>query len=178
VNSRIVEKHVNTVLLPSRLVLEAVAVLHRRGCERLRIQPAMSPSGAFWRVKLGPADWFRPDHGAMLLTECRSGAPLYSSAMGHNYFQWTDCGQDSASELALKMKTRFGDVIRAAYGADHAYAEWYRQMLETTAPQGLIYAFADWGIPNDGLHSIGTAANIVVPFPPLITPVERSLIGE
>jgi hypothetical protein len=23
--------------------------------------------------------------------------------MGHNYFQWTDCGQDSASELALKM---------------------------------------------------------------------------
>ena len=39
-------------------------------------------------------------------------------------------------------------------------------MLEATEPDGLIYAFADWPSPDDGLAVLNMPEDARVPFPP------------
>jgi len=160
------------VLLAGRKVLKAVAILHAQGMQLLRIQPGMIPSGAHWRVKIGPAHWFQIDR-PMLLPEYRRHAPTYSTFHAFRYFGWEDAEKDDAVHLAERIRRNFPEVTGESNGADPAYAEWFCEMLELTAPQGLIYAFADWGFPirKEGLSVLGASDERVVPFPP---PVVRS----
>ena len=158
----------------SRRVLEMVAILHEKGLGNLRIQPAMSPSGAFWRVRLGSSFWFRSDFGATLLPEYRRQSPLYSSCMEAEYFQWTDAKDDTTEQLADRFVKRCPEVVLSASGHDNEYARWYRNMLDMTAPFGLPYAWADWGIADDGLHTICAPGDVVVPFPPLPPTVSQA----
>jgi hypothetical protein len=47
-------------------VLAMVGELHKRGYQRLRVMPFMSPSGLYWRCWIGPSEFFYRNHGAML----------------------------------------------------------------------------------------------------------------
>jgi hypothetical protein len=46
-----------------------VGELHRRGFQRIRISPAMSPSGLHWRCLIAAIALFSPDHGAKVTSE-------------------------------------------------------------------------------------------------------------
>ncbi len=57
-------------------------------------------------------------------------------------------------------------------GPDREYAKWYRAMLRTTEPEGVIYAHAYWdGVknpPTNSLRVFGPEGNleVLVPLPP------------
>jgi hypothetical protein len=50
-------------------VLAMIGELHKRGFQRLRLMPHMSPSGLHWRCAIGSADYFYRNHGARLLKD-------------------------------------------------------------------------------------------------------------
>ena len=48
----------------ARTLMQAVAELHARGLERIRLAAYLAPSGAYWRYAVVPDSYVRPDHGA------------------------------------------------------------------------------------------------------------------
>lgn len=148
-----------------RRVLVMVQELHRRGYERLRAAPGLSPSGLHWRCSVVPAGRVRRDHGALAVdgggTEAR-----YDSSHGARFFDWRDAESDSPVALAGKFLERFPGLAAEGAGADPDYARWYAGMLRATAPDGLIYAYADWDLPEDHIPALGCTADVKVPLPP------------
>jgi hypothetical protein len=92
-------------------VLAIVGELHKRGYQRLRVMPFMSPSGAAWRAWVGPSSLFHRNHGA-IMAQCAAAWPddegaqavaqvaRYSSGDDNHYFGWRDAEQDDARSLA------------------------------------------------------------------------------
>jgi len=153
-----------------RKVLQLVAELHLRGCQRLRACVAMSPSGTSWRCSIAPVTLVSAAHGAVLAPDA-FGSPLvahYTSAAGTEYFDWTDAAHDTPSGLARKFVSRFPDIVAAGRGSDWAYAGWYVEMLHLTYPNRFPYAVADWPSPDDYLPTIvvGDGEPVHVPLPP------------
>jgi hypothetical protein len=81
-------------------VLAMVGELHRRGYQKLRVMPFMSPSGNAWRCWIGPDTLFYRDHGAYLRaawdldeTQSTSLTAPYTTGAKH-YFNWQDADQD------------------------------------------------------------------------------------
>lgn len=111
-------------------VLSMVGELHKRGYQRLRVMPYVSPSGAYWRCVIGPVDAFYRNHGA-ILSEGASPAPIasYSSSQENEYFGWNDAGEDGARALAEKFVQRFDRLGEAERGWDYPYAGWYVHVL-------------------------------------------------
>jgi hypothetical protein len=54
-------------------------------------------------------------------------------------------------------------------GRDREYAEWYRHMLRTTEPEGVVYADAYWdgekNPPMNAMRVLGPEGQIEVPVP-------------
>lgn len=148
--------------MPRRLLL-MVQELHRRGHERLRIMPCMSPSGLHWRLHVTPVSNILRSHGARMK---RDEGASYSTGSGANCFGWTDAADDAPEALAAKFQERFAALCEEGRGRDEAYARWYSEMLRATEPDGLIYAFADWPSPKDGLAALRMPEGMRVPFPP------------
>ncbi len=152
-----------------RRLLEMVRVLHTRGYELLRIDPGMSPSGCHWRCELMPA--------AMTVTGKRSRNAAgrveparYTSGMGTSYFDWKDSRYDSPEELAVKFTERFGALAEACRGKDPAYVSWYYQMLGDTAPDGILYAYAEYMELKDFIP-VQNKPDMKIPLPPAPLPI-------
>jgi DNA-binding transcriptional ArsR family regulator len=148
-----------------RRVLVMVQELHRRGYEQLRVAPGISPSGLHWRCSIVPVDWVRRDHGALavgggVLAAC------YGSGQGARFFDWPDAEHDAPVALAGKFLDRFPDIASRGRGSDPEYARWYAGMLRATAPDGLIYAYADWDLPEDHIPVLGCTSEVKIPLPP------------
>jgi DNA-binding transcriptional ArsR family regulator len=149
-----------------RRVLLMVQDLHRRGYERLRVTPGLSPSGLHWRCSIVPVGHGRRDHGALAVDEDRVAA-RYTSGQGARFFDWEDAEHDPPGALAGKFLERFPDLAAQGKGTDPDYARWYARMLRVTDPDGLIYAYADWELPEDHLPALGCTADVKVSLPPL-----------
>jgi DNA-binding transcriptional ArsR family regulator len=148
-----------------RRVLQMVLELHRRGYERLRVAPGMSPSGLHWRCSIVPVTNIRRDHGAMVLDHEKESV-RYTSGQESRFFDWTDAERDSPAELADKFIERFRALAAMGRGRDPEYARWYAEMHRATDPGGLIYAYADWELPEDHLPALGCTAEVEIPLPP------------
>jgi DNA-binding transcriptional ArsR family regulator len=148
-----------------RRVLLMVQELHRRGYERLRVAPGLSPSGLHWRCSIVPVGHVRRDHGALAVGEDEIAAD-YDSGQGVRFFDWADAEHDPPVALAGKFLDRFPDLARRGWGNDPDYARWYGGMLRATAPDGLIYAYAGWDLPVDHIPALGCTADVKVPLPP------------
>src|SRR5947209_7554113 len=120
--------------------MEMVAALHRLGYERLRLVPAMSPSGLHWRGNVSAVSNVRRKHGARVWDYSDGVMALCSTGQGAAVFGWEDAQTDSPEELARKFIERFPGIAAAGKGSDPAYTKWYHRMLEMTAPDGTIYA--------------------------------------
>ncbi|MGO9471322.1 MAG: hypothetical protein ACLQVF_45100 [Isosphaeraceae bacterium] len=150
--------------MPRRLLL-MVHELHRRGYERLRAATGLSPSGCYWRCCVTPVSNICRSHGA-LVSDYEAAAARYSSSDGARCFGWPDAVDDSPGQLATKFLDRFVELSESRRGRDGAYARWYCEMLRSTEPGGLIYAYADWELPGDGLPTLGDAKGALIPLPP------------
>jgi hypothetical protein len=142
-----------------------VLELHRMGYQRLRIAPGISPSGFYWRCVVVPVTNVRREHGAR--QQAYDGLSAgYTSADGTAYFHWQDAGDDSPRELAEKFVVRFPELAAAGRGMDKPYADWYETMMQATAPNGVVYAYASWDLPPDRLPVSGLPTEPMIPPPP------------
>ena len=124
-------------------VLLMVHELHKRGYQRLRIVPGMSPSGMHWRCSVTAASNVRMTHGAREADFSRH-LVSYTSGQENEYFGWTDARTDTARGLATKFLKRFPEVAELGRGPDWAYAGWYVEMLGHAERGALPVAYADW----------------------------------
>ena len=152
----------------ARRLLLMVAELHKLGFESLRATPYLSPSGCNWRCCIVPASLTRPTHGARLADNVVYEAlPRYSSADGDNYFGWANMKPKTPLILARRFIVEFPKFAEQGKQPDPAYARWFSDMLEATAPDGVIYAFADRESPVDRMLTNFCDEGVVVRLPPV-----------
>jgi len=129
--------------------MQMVGHLHRMGYQRLRLNPGIAPSGIFWRCNVQPVD----DKGFYLFRVEEldlEGDSSYSSSERTEFFGWPDAENNTPEQLAVKFIERFPKRAEFGLGVDEDYAAWYADMLEKTAPTGLIYDYADYYMPPPG----------------------------
>jgi hypothetical protein len=133
-------------------VLAMVADLHKRGYQRLRVMPFMSPSGAYWRCWIGPAKFFYRNHGAILRgdlslddeVQARATIAGYTSGQENEYFGWKDAQMNDARSLADKFLNRFHVVADSGHGWDYPYAGWYQRLLGLAEAGWLPIVLSDY----------------------------------
>jgi hypothetical protein len=152
-----------------RRLLYMVRELHGMGYQQLRIEPAVAPSGLFWRLSVFAASNSDPDHSMRMRN--RDDGAHYSSGAGNRYFDWEDAADDSPPELAQKFIERFPALVAAGNGRDPGYVRWYEDMLRVTEPDGLPYAYADWPTPEDRLGIFIGSMDIEIRLPPAFYPL-------
>jgi hypothetical protein len=130
-------KPVPPEVVPCRKLLLAVADLHMRGYQRLRIMPYMGSIGA-WRCVLAPAHLISSRHGAWLANlDDEFELPRYSGADGNHYWSWHDANDAPPARRARVFLDRFPQVAGQAYGPDWLYAGWFLHALHLTYPDAL-----------------------------------------
>ncbi|MCU1615831.1 MAG: hypothetical protein JWO98_3371 [Frankiales bacterium] len=170
-------------------VLAAVAELHKRGYQLLRVSPGLSPSGTHWRCTLAPATLFPPDDGARLRAVDPGDARvlLYSTGQDNAYFGWDNLAarRVSARELADEIEARCPQLLAAAAGRDWAYAGWFAEMLGVAERGGFPSAYdddpGDW--PEGQLQVLsfdrdGAPGWLPAPPPPPPSPPPRPAAGR
>jgi len=157
-----------TAATNARRLLLMVAELHKLGFEGLRATPYLSASGCNWRCCIVPACMARRTHGARLAENVIYEAlPRYSSADGEDYFGWANMKPKTPLILAKRFLVEFQKFAEQGKHPDPAYARWFADMLELTAPVGVIYAFGDWEPPVDRMLADFCKEGVVVPLPPV-----------
>ena len=122
--------------------------LHKRGYQRLRIMPGLSPSGLHWRCNVTPASNILREHGAKAV-DVDFPSANYTSAMGNRYFDWEDAEQATARDLADRFVERFPQVAAMGIGRDWEYVGWYVEMLAHAERGALPISYADWYIDTN-----------------------------
>ena len=136
-------------------VLAMIGELHKRGFQRLRLMPHMSPSGLHWRCAIGSADNFYRNHGAKLLNygsffgddnqrQTTAVVAHYTSGQENHYFGWNDSERDSARSLADKFVNRFSHLVNSGRGWDYPYAGWFLRLLGLAEAGWLSFVFSDY----------------------------------
>ena len=152
----------------ARRLLLMVAELHKLGYEGLRATPFMSPSGCYWRCCIVPAFLTSRKHGACLADNVVYEAlPRYSSGDEDNYFGWANMRPKTPLILARRFIVEFAKFAEQGKHPDPAYVAWFTDMLEATAPNGVIYAFADMEAPEDRMLTNFCDEGVVVRMPPV-----------
>jgi hypothetical protein len=136
-------RHPDATIRRAIRVLSMVGELHKRGYQRLRAMPYMSPSGAYWRCVIGPVDDFCRNHGAILAGGESSETANYSSGQENEYFGWIDAGKDDARSLADKFVGRFDRLAERGRGWDYPYAGWYVHLLGLAETGWLPFVLSD-----------------------------------
>lgn len=151
---------------PSRKLLRAVADLHTRGYQRLRVAVSQYELGT-WRCSIAPAIWISGDHGAELHVDTDYGRLAnYSSADEREYWGWLDAHHASPARLAEEFLGRFPDLAILGYGQDWPYAGWFQHMLHLTYPDALPVAHVPFERkPTDYVGSLGRFVRIPLPPP-------------
>lgn len=126
-----------------RKLLKAVADLHLRGYQRLRIIPFIGGPGA-WRCTLADAGRVSAAHGARLAPGESEGLARYSSASDRCYWEWDAEPHCSPTRLAEVFLERFPALAKESYGPDWLYAGWFQHMLHVTHPDDLPISYGEW----------------------------------
>ena len=117
-------------------LLAMVGVLHDRGHQRLRITPAIAPTGLHWRLSV-----------------TAEGCPevaRYTSGDGDTVYGWPESPTLSPTQLADLFVERFPALVAAGSGDDPGYAAWMRQVVDLAGQDLLPYFHADWELEDDG----------------------------
>jgi hypothetical protein len=109
------------------LILDAVAELHQRGHQRLRLYPNMSGSGMHWRTRLVDVDTARFSEWGW--PEWDGASFAYSTGSRFNVGGMLVDASTTAAEVADRILAAFPEPLRAGVGRDWLYAGWYCEML-------------------------------------------------
>lgn len=132
-------------------VLAMVHELHKAGYQRIRVLPAVSPNGGFWRAYVTFAGNIAADGFNIVdedLEDRRKIVARYSTGQENEYFGWTDAGSCNARQLAQLFIERFPIIAKQGEGGDWAYAGWLTDVLghAEAGPErgGLVHLLQDW----------------------------------
>lgn len=159
---------------PPRKLLRAVAELHTRGFQRLRVAVYQYETGP-WRCSIAPALLMASHHGAMLIDDVDyDRLANYSSAEGRMYWGWYDRNHCSASALAEVFLQRFPRLAQQGYGQDWLYVGWFQHMLHLTYPDALPVSYIPF--QNFDEHMVTLGRKMEIPLPPagLAAPITKS----
>jgi hypothetical protein len=147
-----------------RKLLRAVADLHTRGFQRLRIFPYIGGPGA-WRCVIVPALYTSARNGAWLAEGAPDDLPSYTGASGREYWGWRDQHHCTPGELAKVFLSRHAEIAKLGYGEDWLYAGWYQHMLRLTYPDALPIGRGDYQEFEGCLITIPGERRIALPPP-------------
>lgn len=129
------------------LVLDAVAVLHEKGYELVRVLPGMSPSGTQWRVNVTTADNMTDD-GYLDLRNWDTTFG-YTTGSGLEVAGTRASAATTPSDLAALIQRALPDG--AGGGRDPEYVIWYSRLLEAVhSHHALPIAYDDDFDPQSG----------------------------
>ena len=129
------------------LVLDMVAVLHRRGYQHLRIVPGMSGSGFYWRCTFTPASNVEPNVEMQGIDQVRDHDHLtahWTNANDADIFGTPGAQHMSPDELADLFAKTYPDIVNASRGPDWEYAGWYVEMLGIVDQNYFPIFYADY----------------------------------
>lgn len=162
-----------------RRILLMLRLLHRRGFARLRAAPWMHQNGyikppGHWTCSIVPSIVMVAENGALTdghwmnqlreLLDIKQHHDPFETLGNHHPFHWTDALFDSPEQLADKFFQRFRDLCFIGWGSDPEYEQWYEQMLELTAPNGVFYPALG---ENDHVVTAWAASDCWLRPPPL-----------
>ncbi|MBK7188671.1 MAG: hypothetical protein IPH86_08365 [bacterium] len=149
-----------------RKVLLMVSELHRKGHQRLRIAPGLSPEGGeHWRCSITPITNISIRHGARLV-DWEHLSAHYTSGAGAKYFDWSYAANLDPVKLALRSSRSSPIAGEAGRGPDWAYAAGTRR-CRPMHPDLPPIAYRDEGCPKDKLLTVGgSRAGVIIPLPP------------
>lgn len=112
-----------------QLLLKMAVELHKRGFERLTVEPSVSPSGMYWRCS-----YFNDDQNSII-----------ASNWLQEHFQITEklIGMDIAS-LANLFEQEHADFLETCRGENQIYVKWFAEMNESLHTEELPYAYSDY----------------------------------
>jgi hypothetical protein len=110
----------------ARLTMEAVALLHQRGCGRLKLYCYIKEGLGAWRHWVFASDEFPDD------VVTWAGPKSHGSLPGQESFHGF-----TVEEVAESILAQCPDVAEAARGQDESYVVWYREML-AAHPDGVL----------------------------------------
>jgi hypothetical protein len=132
------------------VLLRLARELHKRGYQKLRISPGLSPSGTSWRCSLTPSSNTERTNGAKMV-DYENGAHA-TTAQGQRYFGWDDAAKDTIEQLADKFLQRYPRIALESKGQDKAYVDWFSDVVRLAEGGEFPIAYADWATPpHDGL---------------------------
>lgn len=112
-----------------------VQELHRRGFEKLRIIPSMSPSGMNWRCRF--------------VAETKEISFSATNWINNHEFKFREADvQLTVNEWADLFLVENQKFLKQCKGINEEYVHWYTDMLESLNETELPYEFADWSIPK------------------------------
>lgn len=164
------QDHDSPKWLVCRQALLVVAELHAAGFERLRIIPSILHPHMVWHCWVAPCTYVSSHHGARWSR--RAGEVENLSKHFPHHLGLFSCPYNLASShecsparVAALIVQNFPEVCEQGRSADTKYVEWYQGMIEATAPDGLIYAYAE----DENLDAhLGVAGylGMEIPLPP------------
>jgi hypothetical protein len=138
----------------SRKLILAVAELHRRGYEKLRLKAGLSPSGCHWRYQLVPKEGTPNGPQGSLTNQLEMG--------------WEDHPESSPEELADIIISQFPELVEASKGEDNEYPAWLSEIIKESAPDGLFIELWDsYDGPCKDVRLINCESKRIFPQPPL-----------
>lgn len=131
---------------PVLMLFEAVAYLHKKGYEKIRLMSFISPSGCHFRVFISLKKNFDNKTGFVICSKDYSEIYCYTTSRAYEFFTDGVSMEDaSIEELATKLFTEYPVLEREGKGNDKAYADWFAEMLKMTGNGKYPYAFSDYG---------------------------------
>jgi len=128
--------------------LEAVSILHGKGYQGLRIKPGLSPSGAYWRLKI--YNVFAPTMEYFRYSPQTPDKIWYTFEGKDREIQLGLTGSESSPEITandiadtiLRISSFGGEMI-----VDDTYNLWYEKLMAHISEHGGIpIAYADWDL--------------------------------
>jgi hypothetical protein len=108
-----------------------VKELHKRGFEKLRVIPSLSPSGLGWRCKF--------------INETKDSEFIASNWIyKHENENSKEEIKQTSQQLADLFIIENFEFIEHCNGENEKYTKWYSQMLESLKKDELPFAFSDY----------------------------------
>lgn len=117
--------------------------LHKAGYQRIRICPALAPSGVHWRCTISYAGNLAAD-GLSFRAAADGHVASYTSGQGARYFDWPDGDRLTARELARRFITAFPPIAEHGIGRDWPYAGWLTDVLGYAEHGRFVAFWADY----------------------------------
>lgn len=138
-------------------VLQAVAVLHRRGHQHVRVSPGMSASGMYWHLTLSVAPGSVEEEAGRRELSWSTGNG--TDVVGLDVTASTT--PDAVADALVAALPAFGRTWR-----DWTYAGWYAELLALVERERrLPISFADWFDASSGWE-VGWGSGVRFPAPP------------